>query len=62
MDIPYPPIFRFIVGSSPKVGFGLYNSISAVEATVLELGMLILGAAVYAAYIFKQRRNTELHS
>jgi len=32
-----------LFGGSPKVGLGLYNSISAVEATALELGMFVLG-------------------
>jgi hypothetical protein len=30
---------------------------SAVEATVLELGMFLLGLAVYVSYIVKKRRN-----
>jgi hypothetical protein len=34
----------------------LYNSISAVEATALELGMLVLGAAVYLTYKVRSRK------
>jgi hypothetical protein len=34
----------------------LYNSISAVEATALEFGMFILGGAVYATFVFKNRK------
>jgi hypothetical protein len=43
-------------GGSPKVGLGLYNAISAVEATALEFGMFILGMAVYAAYCVKIKK------
>ena len=59
---PLPSDLPLLFASSPKVGLGLYNHISAVEATVLELGMLILGAAVYARYALKQKRNREPHS
>ncbi len=45
-----------LFGSSPKVGLGLYNSISAVQATALEFGMFTLGMAVYAAYVVKKRK------
>jgi len=51
-----PPDLPLLFGGSPKVGLGLYNSISAVEATVLEFGMFILGAAVYATYVVKKRK------
>jgi hypothetical protein len=44
------------LAGSPKVGLGLYNSISAVEATALELGMLVLGAAVYVTYRVRSRK------
>jgi hypothetical protein len=53
---PLPPDLPLLFGSSPKVGLGLYNSISAVEATALEFGMFILGSAVYATYVFKKRK------
>ena len=45
-----------LFGSSPKVGLGLYNSISAVEATALEFGMFILGAAVYTTYVVRKKK------
>jgi hypothetical protein len=47
-----------LTGSSPKVGLGLYNSISAVEATILEFGMFVVGAAIYAGFIVKRRRES----
>ena len=53
---PLPSDLPLLFGSSPKVGLGLYNSISAVEATALEFGMFILGATVYAAYVVKKRK------
>ena len=53
---PLPSDLPLLFGGSPKVGLGLYNAISAVEATALELGMFILGGAVYATYVFKQRK------
>lgn len=55
---PLPSDLPLLFGSSTKVGLGLYNSISAVEATVLEFGMFVVGAAVYAAFIIKRRRES----
>jgi hypothetical protein len=52
-----PPDLPLLFGSSPKVGLGLYNSISAVEATALELGMFILGAGVYATHVVTKRKT-----
>jgi hypothetical protein len=52
---PLPPDLPLLFAGSPKVGLGVYNSISAAEATALELGMLVLGAAVYATYILRSR-------
>ena len=54
---PLPSDLPLLFGGSPKVGLGLYNSISAVEATALEVGMFILGAAVYATYVVKKRKT-----
>lgn len=54
---PLPPDLPLLFGGSPKVGLGLYNSISAVQATALELGMLILGGAVYAAYTLEREER-----
>jgi len=52
---PLPSDLPLLFGNSPKVGLGLYDSISAVEATALEFGMFILGGAVYAT--FKKRKG-----
>jgi hypothetical protein len=53
---PLPPDLPLLFARSPKVGLGLYNSISAVEATALELGMLVLGAAVYLTYRVRSKK------
>jgi hypothetical protein len=53
---PRPPDLPLLFGSSPKVGLGLYNSISVFQAIAIELGMFILGAAVYVTYIVKNRK------
>ena len=53
---PLPSDLPLLFAGSPKVGLGLYNSISALEATALEFGMFILGAAVYATYVVKKRK------
>jgi len=55
-DLPLP--FR----GSTKVGLGLYNSMSAVEATALEMAMFIVGATVYAAFILKERKRRRSQS
>jgi hypothetical protein len=49
-----------LFANSPKVGLGLYNSMSATEATALESGMFILGAAVYARYVKKRKAGRSL--
>ena len=54
---PLPSDLPLLLSSSPKVGLGLYNSISAVEATILEFGMFAVGAAVYAWFIVHKRRE-----
>jgi len=54
---PLPPDLPLLFSGSRKVGLGLYNTMSAVDATLLELGMLLLGGAVYANYIVKKRRR-----
>jgi len=53
---PLPPDLPLLFADSPKVGLGLYNSISAAQATVLEVGMLALGAAVYVIYRVRNRK------
>jgi hypothetical protein len=55
---PLPSDLPLLFSGSPKVGLGLYNSMSALQATVLELAMFLPGAAVYVTYIVKQRKNT----
>jgi hypothetical protein len=54
---PLPSDLPLLFGGSPKLGLGLYNSISAVEATALELGMFILGAGVYATYVVRHGKT-----
>jgi len=54
---PLPSDLPLLFGGSPKVGLGLYNSISAVEATALEFGMFILGGAVYATYVVRHKKT-----
>jgi len=54
---PLPPDLPLLLSGSPKVGLGLYNSISAAQATALELGMLVLGAAVYVYYTVRKREG-----
>ncbi len=53
---PLPPDLPLLFAGSPKVGLGLYNSISAAKATVLELGMLLLGTVLYVINRMKNRR------
>ena len=55
---PLPSDLPLLFGGSPKVGLGLYNSISAFEATVLEFGMFVVGAAVYAGFLVNRRRQS----
>ena len=47
---PLPSDLPLLFSGSPRVGLGLYNSISAGAATVLEVGMLIMGIAVYVRW------------
>jgi len=56
---PLPPDLPLLLRNSPRVGLGLYSSISAVEATVLEFGMFVVGAAVYTGFIIKRRRESK---
>jgi hypothetical protein len=59
---PLPPDLPLLFSGSRKVGLGLYNTISAVDAAVLEFGMLLLGAAVYARYIVKRGKGERTQS
>ena len=52
---PLPSDLPLLFAKSPTVGLGLYNRISAVEATVLETGMFVLGMIVYRRYIKKRK-------
>ena len=54
---PLPPDLPLLFAGSPRVGLGLYNSVSAAEATVLEFGMLILGGVVYVTYAVRCKRS-----
>lgn len=54
---PMPPDLPLLFGGSPRVGLGLYNHISAVEATVLELGMFAAGVAVYVLFMRKRKQE-----
>ena len=56
---PLPPDLPLLFANSPRVGLGLYNSISAVEGTMLEFGMFILGLAIYTGFIVKRRKESE---
>jgi hypothetical protein len=59
---PLPSDLPLLFGGSPKVGLGLYNTISAAQATVLELGMILAGAAIYAAYVVKSRKDRRVQT
>lgn len=51
-----PPDLPLLFANSRRVGLGLYNSISAVAATELEVGMFVLGTAVYVTNrVLRQR-------
>jgi hypothetical protein len=54
---PLPPDMPLLFHGSRKVGLGLYNSISLFQAISIEVGMFILGAAVYFTYTVKERRK-----
>lgn len=44
---PLPPDLPLLLAGSPRVGLGLYNAISAGQATAIELAMLAAGAVLY---------------
>lgn len=52
---PLPPDLPLFFNGSPRVGFGLYNYSFAV-AMAADLGMLILGVALYVINFLKKRR------
>jgi hypothetical protein len=55
---PLPPDLPLFFNGSPQVGFGLYNHSFAV-AMATDLGMLILGVALYVTNIVKKRRASK---
>jgi hypothetical protein len=52
-----PPDLPLLFANSRRVGLGLYNSISAVAATELEVAMFVLATAVYVAHHVLQRKT-----
>ena len=54
---PLPSDLHLLFRNSPVVGFGLYNHISAVQATILEVAMFLLGTAVYVDYLVRERKK-----
>ncbi len=54
---PLPSDLPLLFHGSPVVGFGLYNSISAVQATILEVVMFILGTAIYVDYLVREKKK-----
>ncbi len=53
---PLSPDLPLLFGGSPRAGLGLYNHISAVAATALELAMLALGVVWYVRWIASRRK------
>jgi len=54
---PMSPDLPLLLNGSPKVGLGLYNSISAVAATAIELGMFLVGLALYVKSVGNKRQK-----
>jgi hypothetical protein len=54
---PQPPDLPLLFHGSPKVGLGLYNSISVTQAILIEVAMFIPAAIVYARYIVRERKS-----
>ena len=52
---PLPPDLPLFFNGSPRMGLGLYNSISAVQATVLEAVMFALATAFYIRWTVRDR-------
>ena len=52
-----PPDLPLLFAHSRRVGLGLYNSISAVAATELEVAMFVLATAVYVTHHVLQRKT-----
>ncbi len=47
---PLPPDLPLLFSGSPRVALGLYNQISAVQATVFEAAMFLAGTVVYVRF------------
>ena len=54
---PLPPDLPLLLANSRRVGLGLYNSISAVAATELEIAMFVAGTAIYVMHRVLQQRS-----
>ena len=54
---PLPSDLTLFFSGSPRLGLGLYNAISAAQATALEVGMFLAGAAVYARWRVRQSQS-----
>ena len=55
-----PPDLPLLLANSRRVGLGLYNSISAVAATELEIAMFVVGTAIYVTHrVFQQRSRRQ---
>lgn len=54
--MPLPPDLPLFFNGSPQVGLGLYNHSFAV-AVAIDMGMLILGIAIFVADIVRKRRK-----
>jgi hypothetical protein len=59
---PLPPDLPLLLANSRRVGLGLYNSISAVAATELEIAMFVVGTAIYATHRVLQQRSSRLQT
>ena len=54
------PDLPLLLANSRRVGLGLYNSISAVAATELEIAMFVVGTAIYVTHrVFQQRSRRQ---
>jgi hypothetical protein len=55
---PLPPDLPLFFNGSPQVGLGLYNH-SFTVAMATDLGLFILGVALYVTNIMKKRRASK---
>jgi len=54
---PLPSDITVFFSGSPRVGFGLYNSMSALQATVLEVAMFLGSLVVY--FLWRQQKKVQ---